>query len=269
MIRFRNKPNLSIPFYENFENGINNSEWHIENDDYYRTWDTVNTAENNISAYVNLYGYNPRIEQKDELISPSIVLMGDSVLLSFDVAYQKYNNSSKQDTLQIFLSNDCGENYSYKIFEKGGEDLSTYDQITADFIPENSDQWRTEYINLNEFSSQEILLKFVTTNLRGNNIFIDNIGIYDPNNINLFVEKNTEIYIQPNPSNGLFELSFHQLHINTINVYNNIGQSIIPPIKLNRRLNNYQLNLERHKPGTYYISIETSQKKDIIQIIKQ
>ena len=85
----------------------------------------------NKNAYVNLYDYNPRSGQKDELISPNIELIGDSIKLSFQVAYQKYNNSAKQDTLQVLLSDDCGKDYNYKIFEKGGEDLSTYDEIIS------------------------------------------------------------------------------------------------------------------------------------------
>ena len=139
MVRYKYKPTFELPFAENFQSGISNETWHINNDDYYRTWDTIFAGglnTNNISAYVNLYGYNPRSEQKDELIGPNILLAGDSVKISFQVAYQKYNSSSKQDTLQLFLSDDCGKNYNYKIFEKGGEDLSTYDEITADFIPQ-------------------------------------------------------------------------------------------------------------------------------------
>ena len=96
--------------------------------------------------------------------------------MSFQVAYQKYNSSSKQDTLHILLSNDCGKNFNDTIFEKGGEDLSTYSTSTPDFIPQDNDQWREEIINLNDFASEEVMLKFVTTNLRGNNIFIDNIN---------------------------------------------------------------------------------------------
>ena len=116
----------------------------------------INLNTNNISAYVNLYGYNPRSEQKDELIGPNIHLDGDSIMLSFQVAYQKFNSSSKQDTLQVFLSSDCGENYN-KIFEKGGQDLSTYDEMTVNFIPQSNEQWREETVDLTEFINQKII----------------------------------------------------------------------------------------------------------------
>ena len=158
MVRFKYKPTFEIPFVEDFQNGISADSWHINNNDYSRTWDTISTGglnPDNSAAYVNLYGYNPRAEQKDELISPNIHLDGDSIMLSFQVAYQKFNSSSKQDTLQVFLSSDCGESYN-KIFEKGGQDLGTYDEMTVNFIPQSNEQWREETINLTEFIDQKL-----------------------------------------------------------------------------------------------------------------
>ena len=271
MLRYKYKPTLSLPFLENFQTGILNENWHLNNNDYYRTWDTISTGglnNDNIASYVNLFGYNPRSEQKDELISPNIYLTGDSIKLSFQTAYQKYNNSSKQDTLQVFLSNDCGRNYNYKIFEKGGEDLSSHDEITADFIPEESDQWIENIIELSDFIDENIMLKFVTTNLRGNNIFIDNINIYNNENINFLDEQQSDITVYPNPSSGIFEISFNNKYVKNISVYNSINQLIIHESFFETNTNNYQLDLSLAKAGIYFITIQTKDKNRTIKIVK-
>ena len=271
MVRYKYKPTLELPFLEDFQNGISNENWHITNDDYSRTWDTIETgglSPNNIAAYVNLYGYNPRAEQKDELISPNIMLFGDSINLSFQVAYQKYNSSSKQDTLTIFLSHNCGESYDYKIFEKGGEDLSTYDEITNNFIPENNNQWRQEIVELNNFSNDEIMLKFVTTNLRGNNILIDNINIYNEENASSLEEKELDISVQPNPSSGIFTILCQGIYVEDIKIYNNIGQ-LNEDIYMNKKLHKYELDFTNKKSGLYFLSIKTEQENKTLKIIKK
>ena len=155
MVRFKHKPIFTLPYYESFETGINLDNWHIINSDFSRTWEIVETAgiENSDSSiYVNIFGYNPRDGQKDELISPVINLSGDSIELDFSVSYQKYTNSSKQDTLQIFISTDCGNSFENMIFEKGGDDLNSFDVQIENFIPFEESHWRQENIILNNYN---------------------------------------------------------------------------------------------------------------------
>ena len=263
MVRFKYKPSFNIPYSENFEDGINTNIWHIFNDDFDRTWTTINTSGINgseISAYVNLFGYNPRNEQKDELIS-SAINIENNVSLSFKTAYQKYNNSSKQDTLQIYLSNNCGQSFDYLIYEKGGENLETFNEITEDFIPNESSYWRQEILDISGFQNQKILLKFVTTNLRGNNIFIDDILLS-----NDLTELNTlddYIKIFPNPTSNLFTISCNDC-INKNMIIKDVLGKIIMKEKINS--NNQSINLNGQKEGIYFLMIENTE--NIIPLIK-
>ena len=272
MVRFKSKPTITMPFIENFQNGISNELWHIENEDYSRTWDTITTAGlnvNNISAYVNLFGYDPRAEQKDELISPNISLNSSSPQLSFKFAYQKYSSSILwQDTLQVLLSTNCGQTFNDTLFSLGGEDLSTYDENIANFIPSNDTQWQEEIIPLNNYLDQNIMLKFVTTNSRGNNIFIDNIIIQDENSALVSENKNNKIYVFPNPSKSIFKLLFNNTFVYKIDVFNIVGKQIINSIELNKTVSNFELNLEKIKSGLYFVSIETLKGKQNVTIIK-
>ncbi|MBJ04463.1 MAG: hypothetical protein CMP65_00990 [Flavobacteriales bacterium] len=272
MIRFKHKPLFETPYHEDFENGIKENDWHIENNDYYRTWDTISTQsnmQNNIAAYVNLSGYNPRAQQKDALISPNIVLNMDTTFIRFKYAYQKANNSSKQDTLTVYVSTNCGASFNDTIFQSGGDDLSSFNIVTPNFIPQNNDQWRDTIINLSNYLSQEIMLKFETTNLRGNNIFIDDIEIYNNDNNNVTItEKKLEISIRPNPSKGIFEINSYQNFINDILVYSSTGQ-LIKKINTNNTLENFKLDLGKNRDGLYFLEVKTNNTQSIYRIIKQ
>ena len=272
MVRYKYKPTIELPFVESFQNGISNELWHIVNEDYSRTWDTISTEginTNNISAYVNLFGYDPRAQQKDELISPNILLNSSSPQLSFKFGYQKYSSSTLwQDTLQVLLSIDCGQTFNDTLFYLGGEELSTFEENTANFIPANDSQWEEEIIDLSAFTNQKIMLKFVTVNSRGNNIFIDNIIVQDANNANLLESAQNQISVHPNPSSGIFDFVFNNSFIYSIDVYNSIGNKIINTIKINKNVNSYELNLEKLNSGLYFISIETNAGKQTIKILK-
>ena len=267
MVRFKHKPIFALPYYESFETGINLDNWHIINSDFSRTWEIVETAgiENSDSSiYVNIFGYNPRDGQKDELISPVINLSGDSIELDFSVSYQKYTNSSKQDTLQIFISTDCGNSFENMIFEKGGDDLNSFDVQTENFIPFEESHWRQENIILNNYTGQEILLKFITTNYRGNNIIIDNINIHNESGLNLssLLMNHTNIY--PNPTNGKINIKFNNKLIDNFILTNAIGQIIM---KKDITESEIFIDLSKQPKGIYFINFtgdKTLEKKQII-----
>ncbi len=267
MIRFKHKPKFELPYNENFESGINLDDWNIINSDFSRTWESVGTIgieNSDNSIYVNLFGYNPRDGQKDEIISPIINLSGDSIQMSFSVSYQKYTNSSKQDTLQVFVSNDCGISFENIIYEKGGDDLNTWDVETENFIPYEVDHWRQENIALNDFSGQEILLKMTTTNYRGNNIIIDEINIFNENGLsinNFFNEKN---YIYPNPTNGKINIKLKDKSITDYKIINSLGQII-----KEKEISNYNIieDLSEHPKGIYFINLISDERHQTKQII--
>ena len=136
------------------------------------------------------------------------------------------------------------------------------------FIPEENNQWREEIIDLTDFLDEEIMLKFVTTNLRGNNIIIDNINIYDSENSTPLIENKLNVSVHPNPSNGIFELSFNNHYIKNISVYNNNSQLIMNKLHFEKHMNRHELNLEKNQAGLYFVTIETKNEKITIKILK-
>ena len=134
-------------------------------------------------------------------------------------------------------------------------------QLAKDFIPIESSHWRQEVIDLSSFQNQKILLKFVTTNLRGNNIFIDNIEIN--NNISNLKLFDNDIKIFPNPSSNLFTINCKNC-VNKNIIIEDILGNIVFRIKVNSDKQN--INFSDKKNGMYFLRIENNQ--NIFPIIK-
>ncbi|WP_338763686.1 choice-of-anchor J domain-containing protein [Bernardetia sp. ABR2-2B] len=121
--------------------------------------------------------------QEDILISPSIDLTGAglaSAAVEFDVAYRR-RNGTVSETLRIDVSTDCGATWQpTAIYEKTGDALATVTpSSTAAFFPTAASNWRRETASLNAYLGQSVKVRFVTVNANGNNLWIDNIRIYD------------------------------------------------------------------------------------------
>jgi bacillopeptidase F len=206
IIRFNRRESVSLPFTEEFENGISDH-WLVLNEDGARGWDTISVpgrGTNTKAARIDFYNYHPRASQRDGLITPqlSIPTTGQSTL-KFDVSYQNLNPFSQlQDTLRVYASTDCGASFPQLIYEKFSGALNTNDTTTNDFIPQYESHWRRDSIDLQAFAGQDILLQIMGINRKGNNLYIDNVSVYsgatDP--VSSEEERETGLYLYPNPA---------------------------------------------------------------------
>lgn len=265
---------LALPFIEDFENGINDSMWVTENLDFDKTWVSDSTSGlqwSNQSAAIKLFSYAPRNNQKDGLISPKITLSGASDLfLTFDIAYQKRSNSNfLNDTLRIYVSTNCGQTYDDIIYEKYGNELSTFDTSSYDFVPEYLTHWRNDTINLSNFSNDDILVKFETTNRAGNNLYLDNIKFFE-GTIAPLINNNFELLefeLYPNPTGSNISLNFKNYYLKNsyVNIYNPIGE-----ILYSLDINDYNtlLPTKNLSPGIYFIKLYQSGKSTTKSFMK-
>ena len=192
----------------------------------------------------------------DRLISPELNFSNTSAnhTLKFDLAYQQRSVSSQlKDTLRVYLSNNCGDSFDYLVYEKYAEDLSTHDTVSYDFIPLYAHHWRTDSVDLSNFSGQTVLLKFETSNRQGNNLYLDNIYIYDGEDqpVQTYsIENSMTIY--PNPTKNLIviDLSIPLTPGSFVSIYNNLGQFIL---KKNIDQNQTHIPLNMIDKGFYYL----------------
>ena len=180
---------LSLPFTDNFENGLQANSWKINNPDGKRTWQIksgVLDSVPNKAAFINMYNYDA-IGQRDGLLTPPLNFSGfDSIRLQADYAWQR-NFQQKSDSLIIFASTDCGASFSYRIAAFTHDSLSqfasTNDTSDVYFNPTTSSKWcgnSIACIDLDLTSlagNSSVILKFETYNNFNNNLFLDNINI--------------------------------------------------------------------------------------------
>ena len=264
----------TLPFIEDFENGINDTTWIIENIDLDKTWGVDSTSGlpwSDQSACIKLFSYAPRNNQKDGLVTPKISLSSSNDLfLTFDIAYQKRSASGfLNDTLKVFVSNNCGLSYDYLVYQKYGYDLSTFDTSSFDFVPEYFTHWRNDTIDLSSLSNEEILVKFETTNRAGNNLYLDNIKVFEGLNAPTSISKTDllEFELYPNPTGSNINILFKSYNSNHsfVTIYNPLGE-----VMLSSKLDGYHTLLPTKKlsSGIYIVQLFQSGKSSIRSFIK-
>lgn len=188
-LNFMGVGGYQLPFIEDFETEASFNDWTVSNPDGGNSWSlaTVNTGSpgGNV-AKMAFYNYSST-GQKDEFISPALNFANkSSANLSFDYAYRRYN-SSRTDTLQIYISTDCGSSWSLiaTYVEDGTGSFSTGAiSQTSSFAPSGSSDWcgspnvNCKSIDLTSYvGSRGTHVKFVGTNKNGNNLYLDNINV--------------------------------------------------------------------------------------------
>ena len=255
---------FALPYFEGFENcdsRLSNSDWIVENPDFDVPWTADSTGgldSSNISAALKFYHYNPFSGQKDNFISPLIIVpdTGD-LTLKFSLSYQQKAVYTR-DTLQVFVSTDCGQTYNYKVYEKTKNDLQTAGHNnTIEFVPDTISQWRTETIDLSQFAgAQKINLKFVTTNNFGNNLYIDNVRIFagiDPQIVNKNYFANINLF--PNPASNNINVRINRNYNTDFDI---ILSDINGKVLIKKHYQKYEnknivLNLATFKNGIYIV----------------
>ena len=265
-------------YLEEFEDGISPIDWFVFNDDGAITWDTISTAglvDSESSAFMEFYKYSPKLNQKDELISPlfDITDQEESLELRFNYAYQRRGNSSTlKDTLRVFVSNNCGETWNLH-WEAYADSLKTIpNNSTLAFFPDSIQDWGFKSIVLNNYlsNSQEIMFKFQTANRNGNNLFLDNVELHHGNAfVGIYESTISPLKISPNPSSGIFEILLGEFKNKSflVHIIDSKGSRVSPT--QNRFENKLLLDMSEYSSGIYTVFIFDDTKLAKAKIVKQ
>ena len=167
----------TLPISEGFEGGVAPTNWIIVNGGQGATWEqntpgTAPTSTNSVSID-NFNAPNPSGDV-DDLIVEKFDLTGYvSSLLTFDVAYARYNGTFF-DQLDVLVSTDCGGSYTNVYSEAGALLATDADQTTA----YAANTWRNEIIDLSPFvGSSSVEVVFRNTSGYGQFLYLDNVNI--------------------------------------------------------------------------------------------
>ncbi len=264
---------VPVPIIEDFQSGVfPPSSWNVIAAGGSHTWQGINSITGysgslTSAAYVNNFNYNNPGAQ-DILETYEINLTGGvDPRMTFDVAYVRYS-PVYSDTLRIDISPDCGQSWINGVYLKGGLTLATGPDQTSNFIPSSASQWRKDTVDLTPFIGNNIIIRFVNVNHYGNNLFIDNVNVYDiiTGYMNP-VAAHQPVTISPNPASGIIHLSLNKgmellpARIDILDMGGRIVQSM-PATGYHT-----QIDLRHISRGVYHLQVKTGKENYRYKVI--
>jgi photosystem II stability/assembly factor-like uncharacterized protein len=248
---------LPTSISEGFEGVFVPSGWSINNPNNDVQWSLSSNAggygNSSKSAIFDNYNNDSQGNSDDLTMNLNPSTLASNSYLKFDVAYARWG-AGYSDTLEILASTDCGQTYQ-NLYLKGGTDLATSPDFQEYFTPSSS-QWRTDSVDLSNFSNQTNLqIAFRNIGRYGNVLYLDNINL--GNTATITEIKNISPVIYPNPIRVGEEIKIElscDYSIRLIDVKGTI-------IKTELGSNNSSLKVTNEiSQGNYIIQIQTNTK---------
>jgi serine protease len=177
---------IALPLQEGFQStSFLPTNWtpnNVYNDNIYWTRVTGIGGYGTSTACAVFDNYNiDAIGQRDEMRTPKYIFTNvASARLRFDVAFARYN-SFFSDSLEVKLSTNCGATWT-SIYLKGGTNLATASDLSANtFTPTNA-QWRTDSIDISTLTAGQgnVMFSFINRGRYGQALYLDNINLAFP-----------------------------------------------------------------------------------------
>jgi len=227
------------------------------------------------SAMIDNFANQPGNTSTMESVSYDVSGM-TSPKLTFKMAYRQ-TASSDVDKLQIQSSSDCGANWTAR-WTRSGSILATVTPPDATPFFPGSGQFTTYTVNINALagkSNVRFRFNFVAdTAGPGNNLFVDDINLFDASiGVEQFAGANG-FGIFPNPSEGKLNIEFTLEAEKTISVFVSdvLGRvvEVVPQASYNTGKATIVLGEKRkYKPGIYFVNLDVNgaviSKKIVIQ----
>ena len=129
------------------------------------------------SLFLDCFSYNDRGMEDYVYLRPLDLSNIPSPGLSFDVSHAAYNGTYNESLrVEVFPNCDPGAT-PVVVWQKSDPELATVPNNTEEFKPDEAEDWRTEYVDLQQFSGQSIFVRFASVNDYGNSLFLDNINL--------------------------------------------------------------------------------------------
>jgi len=199
--------------------------------------------------------------------------------LTLKLAYRQ-QASTDNDKFQVLSSVDCGATWVARMTRQGSALATVTPPSTTPFFPGTSD-FTTYTVNINGVAgSPNVRFRFVfsadptATGGVGNNIFLDDINLFDASVGIASLEEQIGLRIYPNPSSGKIDLDIslaenHSLAINVVDVLGRVIESV--PAK-QYGIGEFTLAIAEKKvyqPGVYFVNLDLDGKKISRKIIIQ
>ncbi|PHR50013.1 MAG: hypothetical protein COA32_02445 [Fluviicola sp.] len=259
----------NLPFYEDFEaiSSLPSNFWVTENFGEDAGFEIGGVGLSGTQS-AKLENFGQPQGGLDDLMSSPIDLSSitDEVTLSFRYAYRK-RNSSNEEWLRVFISNNCGDTWIQRKTLKG--DVLGEEVATSSWEPSSDNDWVTVHMTnvTGSYWVEDFRMRFQFENDDGNNFFIDDINIYqgspsDDVVLNLSNENNiSELYIYPNPTDQELnvKLNLEKSQGLTFSLMNAQGQEVLNRFIAGKNGQNLiVLGTDNISEGIYFLNIISS-----------
>lgn len=267
---------LETPYNETFETvaSFPTDDWFLfSSDDIEWEITTDAAAVGTKSAFLKNVLQND--DEKDRLIYSTVDLSGlEAAELSFKYAFAK-RHEDDTDQLKLGISRNCGDSWIIKKRLKAttGTLVTAPDQ-TSYFTP-TADQWGELVVELSVlYYIEGFRYMFEFENGGGNNVYIDDIKIYDPTIVGINeVNKATLNYnVYPNPVNDQLNIEFNLLERTHVfgEIFDITGRKITTLFESDFSLGTHRINYNTSdlNAGIYFVKISLEGESFTKRVIK-
>ncbi|MBI3482283.1 MAG: choice-of-anchor J domain-containing protein, partial [Bacteroidetes bacterium] len=250
--RYINSASDIIPSRQNFDGNFD--AWTTMSPDFKSIWHPVSTNKT-LSMVFDAFS-NVSAGEQAWLVSPVLDFSkANKASVFFETSYAY--RSPNSETLQVFYSTDCGENFTQQLFSSSGKDLKNTDSGVS-WTPSSDTQWTRQYINLDTLTGKEnVRLAFVATNGNGNNLYIDNIEFFT--NDNQFPQEIKGIYSVYGGTGTPLQVTFNlpERQLVRLQVYDIMGHVVSDQMLPDTLNQTYTIDSSGHSVGIYIVRVQT------------
>ncbi|MBV6646865.1 MAG: choice-of-anchor J domain-containing protein [Cyclobacteriaceae bacterium] len=241
-----------FPLREDFEG---NTEWIITNEENNAIWSAVSIAEN---TAMRASGFSEEsLGSNHWLVSP-ILTTNDLQEASLRFRYSYAQRGAIEDRLQVLVSNTCGRDYPFTVFNQNSSDLATTSSSES-WIPQADEDWKEVFIDLSEYVIwSNLRIAFVFTNGNGNNLFVDDIEFFVSGDPTTPRFNDVDVTIFPNPAKSSFNvtLGLEEREDVTISLVDIAGKVVVQQDFKNALNQTIKVNAPA-QAGFYFVRIES------------
>jgi PKD repeat protein len=265
----------AMPFTEGFENSNFSTEWMTTNYDGGLTWQEVSGTSSSGSKSLKLNNYSNSIDQVDVFESKTINLSGfTAVNVSFKVAYAM-KASGNTDALKVYVSSNCGQSWALRLSRSGTNLANGLTQASA-FTP-TANQWQE--ITLSNLPTSYLVsnfrIKFEFTSGGGNNIYLDDINIYDASvtGIKNNISKALNFEVFPNPMEENTTIAFELPNQSNVqlSLFDLLGREAVSLVDNNLNSGEYKISLSKSSSqlgkGIYFVRLSIGNEHQTRRIV--
>ncbi|HIA35870.1 MAG TPA: T9SS type A sorting domain-containing protein, partial [Flavobacteriales bacterium] len=189
--------------------------------------------------------------------------------LFFSYAYAQY--SSENDRLEVLVSKNCGATW-IPVFDEQGSGLATAPALSTGHFYPGVNQWVKVNVDMSYYDGESaVMIAFKGTSDYGNNLYIDDIGLWNYSTIDETSSNQFNVRTYPNPINdvGQLELTLAGKAEVQVGVYDMLGQMVIPVVygKLAPGTHNFDMETASLDNGIYLVKVQVDGQVQTSRII--